>query len=376
MNYQKRELIKIKSYFKIYYLWVIDMIKDDMYKKYIKNISDMLRAINKNNDEKIILISGASGMIGTVIIDILIYMNDFKGYKYKIYGLGRNEIRAKEMFVNYGNRKDFNFIPCDINKNNIDIGDVDYIIHAASNTHPVDYSGDPIGTITANVIGTNNLLEYAVSHGCRRFVFLSSVEIYGENKGDIERFDETYNGYINCNTLRAGYPESKRTGEALCQAYGKKYNLDFVIPRLCRVYGPTMSLRDSKAIAQFIKNAANNEDIVLKSEGKQLYSYIDVFQAAYAVLFIMLRGENGNAYNISADSGEWCMRELADRIASHADKKVVFDLPDEKEKAGFSTATKALLDNNKLKKLGWQECFECNEILDYTIDIVKARMMR
>ena len=137
-----------------------------------------------------------------------------------------------------------------------------------------------------------------------------------------------------------------------------------------------MSLRDSKAIAQFIKNAANNEDIVLKSEGKQLYSYIDVFQAAYAVLFIMLSGENGNAYNISADSGEWYMRELADMIASHAGKKVVFDLPDEKEKAGFSTATKALLDNNKLKKLGWQECFGCNEILDYTIDIVKARMMR
>ena len=205
---------------------------------------------------------------------------------------------------------------------------------------------------------------------------MSSVEIYGENKGDIERFDEIYNGYINCNTLRAGYPESKRTGEALCQAYGKKYNLDFVIPRLCRVYGPTMSLRDSKAIAQFIKNAANDDDIVLKSEGKQLYSYIDVFQAAYAVLFIMLNGENGNAYNISADSGEWYMRELADMAASHAGKKVVFDLPDEKEKAGFSTATKALLDNNKLKKLGWQECFECNEILDYTIEIVRKRIMR
>ena len=92
-----------------------------------------------------------------------------------------------------------------------------------------------------------------------------------------------------------------------------------------------MSLRDSKAIAQFIKNAANDDDILLKSEGKQLYSYIDVFQAAYAVLFIMLNGENGNAYNISADSGEWYMRELADMAASHAGKKVVFDLPDEKE---------------------------------------------
>ena len=70
------------------------------------------------------------------------------------------------------------------------IRDRDYIIHAASNTHPIDYSLDPIGTISSNVIGTNNLLEYGVKHNCNRFVFLSSVEIYGENRGDIEKFDE------------------------------------------------------------------------------------------------------------------------------------------------------------------------------------------
>ena len=351
------------------------MMKDTLYWNYIKTVSSILE--NKMLRKKCnVLISGVSGMIGAVLTDILLFSNRTYGTQYNVIGLGRSKSHSEDMFDEYEKSDYFKFVQHDINQAIPEVGAVDCVIHAASNTHPVDYSGDPIGTITANVIGTNNLLEYAVSHGCRRFVFLSSVEIYGENKGDIERFDETYNGYINCNTLRAGYPESKRTGEALCQAYGKKYNLDFVIPRLCRVYGPTMSLRDSKAIAQFIKNAANDDDIVLKSEGKQLYSYIDVFQAAYAVLFIMLNGENGNAYNISADSGEWYMRELADMAASHAGKKVVFDLPDEKEKAGFSTATKALLDNNKLKKLGWQECFECNEILDYTIDIVRKRIMR
>ena len=351
------------------------MIKDESYWNYISIVSSSLESRMPRVKCKV-LISGVSGMIGAVLTDILLFSNRTYGTQYNVIGLGRSKSHAEDMFDEYEKSDYFKFVQHDINQTIPEVGAVDYVIHAASNTHPVDYSGDPIGTITANVIGTNNLLEYAVSHGCRRFVFLSSVEIYGENKGDIERFDEIYNGYINCNTLRAGYPESKRTGEALCQAYGKKYNLDFVIPRLCRVYGPTMSLRDSKAIAQFIKNAANDDDIVLKSEGKQLYSYIDVFQDAYAVLFIMLNGENGNAYNISADSGEWYMRELADMAASHAGKKVVFDLPDEKEKAGFSTATKALLDNNKLKKLGWQECFECNEILDYTIDIVRKRIMR
>lgn len=236
------------------------MIKDESYWNYISIVSSSLESRMPRVKCKV-LISGVSGMIGAVLTDILLFSNRTYGTQYNVIGLGRSKSHAEDMFDEYEKSDYFKFVQHDINQTIPEVGAVDYVIHAASNTHPVDYSGDPIGTITANVIGTNNLLEYAVSHGCRRFVFLSSVEIYGENKGDIERFDEIYNGYINCNTLRAGYPESKRTGEALCQAYGKKYNLDFVIPRLCRVYGPTMSLRDSKAIAQFIKNAANDDDI-------------------------------------------------------------------------------------------------------------------
>lgn len=147
------------------------------------------------------------------------------------------------------------FIYCDINNSvaDLELPAADYIIHAASNTHPVAYAGDPVGTIAANVIGTDNLLKWASAVKCKRFVFLSSVEVYGENRGDTDKFAEDYMGYIDCNTLRAGYPESKRTGEALCQAYRKQDGMDIVIPRLSRAYGPTMLASDTKAISQFIK---------------------------------------------------------------------------------------------------------------------------
>lgn len=349
------------------------MIRDERYNKYIEKISQKVNEIKTTSGKKF-LISGVSGMVGTVIIDVLINMNDNYACNYNIYGLGRNIERANDMFDIYENRSDFKFIQANINDRIPELGEIDYIIHAASNTHPIDYSGDPIGTISSNVIGTDNLLKYAIEHNCKRFEFVSSVEIYGENRGDVEAFDEEYCGYIDCNTLRAGYPESKRTGEALCQAYSKKYGLEFVVPRLCRTFGPTMSLRDSKAIAQFIKNAARGEDVVLKSEGKQYYSYIDVFQAVYAILYILSRGECANAYNVSSSNGEWYMRDIAEKLAKKAGTNVVYDLPDKTEKEGYSIATKAILDNSKLKDIGWEEYIDCEEVLYYTVDVLKSRI--
>ncbi len=96
------------------------------------------------------------------------------------------------------------------------------------------------------------------------FFFFQLSKIYGENRGDVEKFTEDYCGYIDCNTLRAGYPEGKRVSESLCQAYSAKHHLDIVIPRLCRTFGPTMLLSDSKASSQFILNTVHGEDIVLK----------------------------------------------------------------------------------------------------------------
>ena len=135
----------------------------------------------------------------------------------------------------------FEFISHDINKPiELDIGTVDYVLHMASNTYPVAYATDPIGTVTTNIIGTKNMLDFAMKHKAPRFVFASSCEVYGENRGDAELFDEKYCGYTDCNAMRAGYPESKRCGEALCQAYKKQKNLDVIIPRLSRSYGPAM----------------------------------------------------------------------------------------------------------------------------------------
>lgn len=318
---------------------------------------------------KSILITGASGMIGSFLIDVFMQKN----LGCDIYAVGRNVKKAKIRFAPYWDKQEFHFIETDINKE-ICIGSnrIDFIVHGASNTHPIAYAEDPIGTVTTNVIGTYNILELASVKRTKRVAFLSSVEVYGENRGDCEKFKEDYCGYIDCNTMRAGYPESKRAGESLCQAYIKQKQLDIVIPRLPRTYGPTMQMTDSKAIAQFIKKGIAKEDVILKSEGKQLYSYCHVLDSVSGILWCLTEGKCGEAYNIADDASDIQMKDLAAIIAQYVGTKVIFDLPDVVEQAGYSKATKALLDSDKLQKLGWKAVYDMNEGLRRTIEILQG----
>ena len=325
---------------------------------------------------KTILLSGATGMIGKCLIDVLMLRNHVlpKADRMKVIALSRNADTAAMRLGEYLSDPDFRYFACDINTSIPECGQVDYVIHAASNTHPMQYSLDPIGTIASNVIGTKKLLDYAVFHGAKHFCFLSSVEIYGENRGDVEKFPEEYLGYIDCNTLRAGYPESKRLGETLCNAYGQTYDLKFSIPRLSRVYGPTMLSTDSKAISQFIKKAAAGEDIVLKSEGNQKYSYTFVTDAVAGILYTMLLGEAGKAYNIANEESDITLKELAELLARIGGTQVVFELPEETERKGYSTATKAMLDASKLMALGWKPHVDMQAGLACTVEAVKNHL--
>lgn len=322
---------------------------------------------------KTILISGVTGMVGKCMVDVLMRRNRMlpETDRMTVIGLSRNADRAGQRLKEYLSDPYFQYISCDINTSVPECGPVDYMIHAASNTHPLQYADDPVGTISSNVIGTKNLLDYAVFHKTEHFCFLSSVEIYGESRGDVEKFSEGYLGYLDCNTLRAGYPESKRLGETLCNAYRQTYGLEFSIPRLSRVYGPTMLLSDSKAISQFIKNAAAGEDIVLKSEGNQKYSYTFVTDAVAGILYTILSGAPGEAYNIADNESDITLKELAELLARIGGTRVMSELPDEAEKRGYSTATKAMLDASRLKTLGWNPYVHMEEGLACTVEMVR-----
>jgi len=333
-----------------------------LYKEDLNNILQT-KGINTLKG-KSILITGATGLLGVCMIDALMMLDDVK-----VYAVGRSKEKAKNRLGEHFCNPMFEFIEQDVCNPFPEDLKVDYIIPGASNTHPLAYSQYPVETMCINIKGAEHALNLAVACGAT-VLYPSTVEVYGNARGT-DIFTEDYTGILNLATSRACYTESKRASEALCQSYISERGAKVKIVRLSRIFSPTMLESDSKASSQFIKKAIAGEDIVLKSKGEQFFSYTYVADAVSAMLHVMLNGENGVAYNISAESCNVHLKDFARICAETAGKEVVFELPSETEMKGFSIAMQAILDNSKLKSIGWTPRYEMKDAVERTISILK-----
>lgn len=313
---------------------------------------------------KCVLITGATGMVGVMLIDALMQLGDVK-----VIAVGRSKEKAKDRLGEYFDNQNFEFLVHDVCSPFPDNLKADYIIPMASNTHPLAYSQYPIETIMINIKGAEHALNLADICGAT-VVYTSTNEVYGNALAD-EVFTEDYNGRLNLSNARACYNESKRTGEAMCQSYMVQKGVKVKIARLCRIFGPTMLESDSKASSQFIKKAIAGEDIVLKSEGNQYFSYTYVADAVAGLLTVLLNGELGAAYNVSSEKTNVHLKDFAQMCAECNGKNVVFDLPSESERKGFSIAMQAILDNTKIKGIGFIPKYEMKDAVSRTVEILK-----
>ena len=306
---------------------------------------------------KTLLISGGTGFIGTFLCNVIRYRNKKYHQNIKVISLAFNQLEDDETVT---------YLKRDVTQPVLIDGNVDFILHMASNTHPEQYKTDPVGTITGNVFGAYHLLTLAKEKHSTRFVLASSCEIYGDGKDGL--MDELYCGYINSNTARAGYNESKRVSESLCQSFAQQYGIESCVFRLARVFGADKTKRDTKAMAQFIRNAVDGEDIILKSKGLQKYSYVYIADAVSGIFKVLLDGVPGEAYNISADYDDCTLGDYADYIASLGGRKVIYDIVDD---PNASRAQNALLDNTKIKGIGYKPLFTVKQGLERTYKIYK-----
>ena len=308
---------------------------------------------------KKVLITGATGTIGSFAADALIHLNQKVKANIRVLLAGRSVEKLQNQFGNHDNVK---YLSYDLNAP-IEFDEaIDYVIHAAGNAHPAAFNGDPVGTIVGNIDSTHRLLEYMKNHGGKRCLYVSSGEVYGQGDISLDAFDETYSGYLDILSARSCYPLSKRMTENLCVSYWKQYDIESVIVRPCHTYGPFMTPSDNRAHTQFLHNALSGEDVVMKSAGTQMRSYNYVADCVAGLLTVLVNGNVGEAYNLANPKVRVTIAEFAEKIATAEECKVIFDDPTEADVANRSPIPKQMLATEKLESLGWQPAFSLKEM--------------
>lgn len=336
----------------------------------LQQITDYIPDLKKGAS---FLITGATGLIGSLIVDALLYYKLKKDSSVIIYALSRDKKRLENRFLWVDVEKRPLFLEQDIctpisNKYNFD-----YIIHCASNADPGTYAKFPVETIVTNVIGTYNILEYAKMHPNVQIVFTSTIEVYGSMPSGYANCEDDF-GKVDFNQIRSGYPESKRTAELLCRCYAQEYNVSVKIARLGYIYGPTMTKTDSKVIAQFIRNALHHKNIVMKSKGTQKRSYCYSADTVSGIFRILFKGKVGEAYNIANMHSVETIAGIAQILKELSGTSITFELPAELEKQGYSKPQDSILNENKLLELNWKAHYDLKDGLKRTIAILTSQM--
>ncbi|SDB46856.1 Nucleoside-diphosphate-sugar epimerase [Pseudobutyrivibrio sp. YE44] len=317
---------------------------------------------------KRVAITGATGLIGSNLVLTLIEINKSMSKPIEIIAVVRNKAKAEALF---GDNVEYSIGDvCD----EISIsGDVDYIIHCASQTSSKAFKDEPVETIYTALKGTENILNVAKEKNVSGMVYLSTMEVYGAPLTD-EKIDESHSTDLNTMSPRNSYPESKRMCESLCACYCAEYGVPVKVLRLTQTFGPGVNYNDGRVFAEFARCAIEAKDIVLHTKGETKRNYLYTGDAVTAILTALLKGENGEAYN-AANEDSYCsiyeMAELVTKISSH-DISVNIEIEDE-SKFGYAPVLHMNLDTSKLQSLGWKPVTGLSDMFNQLIDFMTAQ---
>lgn len=300
---------------------------------------------NKN-----IFITGGTGLIGSILVKSVLLKNELEKTNIKMILLVRNKNEAEKIF---GKNSYIDYIVSNIQDYNPVDMKIDYIIHGASPTKSKFFVESPVETNDIAVLGTKNILEQAKISNVKSFIYLSSMEMYGTI--DCENVTEEMQGFINPLEARSSYSLGKRMCELYSYSYFKEYNIPVKIARLAQTFGAGISQKENRVYKIFADSVLEKKDIVLKTSGTTIINFSYTTDTVIGLLYILLNGKNGEAYNLVSEKTDMTIFDSAKWLAEkYGENKVNVIIEKANENNGFAPDNKMILSNEKLKELGWK----------------------
>lgn len=331
------------------------------------DVEDFVRnfALKNAFNDATFLITGATGLIGSTLVRCLLALNK----NIQITCPIRNSNKVRDMYDDV--LDSIRFIECDLVAYLNSLTEKDefqYIVHCASPTVGRYMTEHPVETYTLAIDSTRAILEYARKKQTD-IVYVSSLEYYGQNFDDA-LITEDMQGYVNNTDPRSSYPLGKRAAEYLCAAYAKQFDVNAKVARLTQTFGAGVSVDDNRVFAQFARSVIEGTNIVMHTKGESAKPYCYTTDCVSAILYILIRGEKGEAYNVANEETYISIKDMADFLCAHFNPqlKVVVE---EHPEMGYAPVTKLNLSTEKLKSLGWSPRYGLYDMFDRLIKSFK-----
>ena len=346
------------------------MMSSKILKEDIKNFVEKF-ALTEELRNKTIAVTGATGLLGSCMVRCLLALSTEKGINLHVIAVVRNIEKATEMFGKEGEALSYyaydfsSMAPFKPSKN------IDYIVHFAAPTASKGFIERPVETMNTIYFGMQNILTYAQDAKVESLVFASTMEVYGSVTDDKELLTEQKQGYLDPMATRSCYPLAKRAAEGLCHNYAVEYGVPVKVARLAQTFGAGVSKNDNRVFAQFARSVINNNDIILHTKGEGCHSYCYTIDAFSAMLYLLLRGENGEAYNVANSDTYISIRNMAEFVVENFNPKHVKVVIQLQEGMGYPPTTKLRLDTKRINQLGWKAEYGLKEMFSRLIDAMK-----
>ncbi len=317
------------------------------------------------------LITGACGFIATYIIETLLYINEKQPKNILVYALARDKNKFWKKYKHHKKNKYFKFINSDVTKLEQALESINFthIIHAASNASPKFYGTDPVGTYAANTIGTHNLLSLAHKIKVKRFIYISSSEVYGSSQSLLT--SESDFGYLDPTNVRACYAEGKRMGENMCISWVHQHKVPALIVRPFHTYGPGMHLDDGRVYADFVRSIVNKESIALSSDGLAERAFCYLSDAIKGIFQVLNFGVLGEAYNLGNPNETYSIKDLALLLQKSYPKRCnTVTLKNQEPNSSYISSSVSRISPNieKIANIGWQPNINITDGFSRTIE--------